>query len=403
MRRCVYTVILGDYDEPKPIPIRTPGFDYILFTDNDRIVAPGWQVRIIAKCENVQRKQREIKILAHKYLPDYNFTIYLDGSTAIRRDIGHLVKSYFRGGMLLKRHPSRDCVYQEGLRCIEINKAPVLAIEGQLEAYKNEGIPAKMGLYETGIILRDNNPEVNAVCEAWWKELFKTCNRDQISLPVVMRRMNFTPSVIPFNIAHIYIKVMQHKATVPEIKPMKPRVWYLTPFSTEKDIGGEYNAQIARVPQDDWVCIRDGDTIFLTPDNQWGKQIEDIVQAATGKYDLIGCITNRLRATTQLYKNEFSNDHNMLNHGKIAKELYEANYDSIKQNKGPVAGLFLLFPRRTWDKVKFREKCDTFDTHFGKELIKKGGKIGIAEGVYLYHWYRAWSQDPLNYKKHLLK
>ena len=210
------------------------------------------------------------------------------------------------------------------------------------------------------------------------------------------------PTVISYNVAQAYIKIMPHRTIVPKIKSEKPRIWYITPFSTDKNIGAEYNAQIARIPQEDWVCIRDGDTIFLTPENQWGKQIEDIVQKAAGKYDLIGCITNRLRSTSQLYQNIFSGDHNMLNHGRIAKELYETKYDAIRINKTPVAGLFMLFPRKTWDRVKFKEKCDTFDTHFGKELLKKGGKIGIAEGVYLYHWYRAWSDDPLNYKKHLM-
>ena len=158
MKRCVYTVIIGDYDEPKPIPVHTPGYDYILFTDNDRIVAPGWQVRIVARCDNPQRKQREIKILSHKYLPEYDFTIYVDGSTIIRRDIGHLVKTCFRGGMLLKQHPNRTCVYQEGAKVIELNKAPIESVERLLQSYRAEGIPENIGMYETGILLRENKP-----------------------------------------------------------------------------------------------------------------------------------------------------------------------------------------------------------------------------------------------------
>lgn len=404
MRRCIYTVIMGDYDVPKEPLVRPAGYDFILFTDNANLECPGWISRVVAKCDNPQRKQREIKILAHKYLPEYGLTIYLDGSTQLRRDINYLVQQYFKGGMLLKQHPTRNCVYSEGERVIELNKAPKEAVEAQLSGYRDEGVPTFIGMYETGIMIRENTPAVNAVCEAWWKEVFQTCNRDQISLPVVLWRLKYKPAVVSYQIAHSFIKLFKHRHQEVQQsieRTTVPRIWYLTPFSTDKNIGGEYNAQISKLPDNDWVCIRDGDTIFLSPDNQWGKQIADIVAKHGASYDLIGCITNRLRSTGQLYQNRFSDDHNMLNHGKIAKELFETKYDQVRDHPGPIAGLFLLFPKKTWEKVKFRENCDTFDTHFGKELIRKGGKIGIADGVYLYHWYRAWSNDPLNYKKHL--
>lgn len=404
LKRCVYTVILGDYDEPKQVQIKTPGYDYILFTDNPCLLAPGWKIRLIDKSDNPQLKQREIKILAHKYLPEYHFTLYLDGSTMIRKDIGHLVTTYFRGGMLLKKHPTRNCIYQEAEKCIELKKAPKQAISAQIDKYRREGIFSGAGLYETGIILRENKPPVNAVCEAWWEEVRTTCNRDQISLPVILRRKEFVPSVIPYQHAHVYIRVFKHKTTE-DVKPQPkvPKIHYLTPFAVDKNIGREYNEAVRCIPANDWICLRDGDTIFLTPDNQWGKQISDIVAKWGNSFDLIGCVTNRLRSTGQLYQNRFSDDHDMLNHGRIARELYDGKYDQVRDNKGPVAGLFLLFPKRTWDKVKFREGTETFDTHFGKDIIRRGGKIGIAEGVYLYHWYRAWTDKPLEYTQHLKK
>lgn len=404
MRRCIYTVILGDYDTPKEPLIRPLGWDFILFTDDANLDCPGWSRRVVAKCDNPQRKQREIKILAHKYLPEYSVTIYIDGSTQIKRDLSYLIQQHFRGGMLLKAHPARNCVYAEGARCIEIKKAPQELIEAQLSKYLEEGVPENLGMYETGIMIRENTPAVNKICEAWWRELFQTCNRDQISLPVVLWRAKFKPTVVGWQFIHGFIKIHKHKEQLAAAKnavPALPRIWYLTPFSTEKNIGKEYNEQISRIPPNDWICIRDGDTIFLSPENQWGKQISDIIATHGNKYDLIGCVTNRLRSTVQLHENTFSNNHDMLHHGGIAKALFETKYNSVRGHKQPIAGLFMLFPRKTWDKVKFRENSDTFDTHFGKDLIKLGGKIGIAEGVYVYHWYRAWSEDPLNDKKHL--
>lgn len=181
------------------------------------------------------------------------------------------------------------------------------------------------------------------------------------------------------------------------------RIWFSTPYATDKNIGRAYNEECRRAGPDDWICIRDGDTIFLTPENKWGQQIEDIVRIYGAQFDLIGCVTNRLRGTSQLYKGMFSNNHDIQHHAGIARELFEMKYDTVYPLAGAAAGLFLLFPKRTWDMVKFREHSATFDTHFSNMLRMKGGRIGIAEGLYLYHWYRGWAEEPLSYDKHLRK
>lgn len=178
-----------------------------------------------------------------------------------------------------------------------------------------------------------------------------------------------------------------------------PRIHYLTPYAVDKNIGRAYNEAVEPIPAGDWVCVRDGDTIFLTPD--WGRQIADIVARHGNTYSLIGCVTNRLRSTDQLYGNAFSDNHDMVNHGRIAHELRDTKYSDVRPYRQPVAGLFLLFPRSLWDIVKFKEKSITFDRQFGRDVMARGGRIGIAEGLYLYHWYRGWSVDPLNEVNHL--
>lgn len=71
-----------------------------------------------------------------------------------------------------------------------------------------------------------------------------------------------------------------------------------------------------------------------------------------------------------------------------------------------VAGVMMLFPKSVWQKVgKFPEggisiKGEFVDYHFSR-AVGKIGKLGIAEGVYLFHAYRMDAVDTRTHKDHL--
>lgn len=62
----------------------------------------------------------------------------------------------------------------------------------------------------------------------------------------------------------------------------------------------------------------------------------------------------------------------------------------------------MLFPKRVWNQVKFKENINYFDDEFSKEVIKKGGKLGLMKGLYVYHLYRIWSEKPIGDRGHLI-
>lgn len=173
---------------------------------------------------------------------------------------------------------------------------------------------------------------------------------------------------------------------------------YKTPFAIDLNIGRAYNEECARADKDDWICLRDGDTMFLLPD--WGRQIADIM-ARNSHYDLIGCMTNRLGALHQLHNRQCSGDGNIANHIAIARELHDKHYDQVKDYKQTVAGMFLLFPKRTWECHPFVENDIRFDIHFSRSIMKAGGRLGIATGFYLFHLYRFGAQNPKKEIDHL--
>jgi hypothetical protein len=394
MKKAIYTVITGSYDVLRPPLVRSAGFDYICFTDDPELQCEGWEMRYIEPAGDPCKQQRAIKIMPHKYLPEYQQTVYIDGSHQLKEDIAGLIEQHFSGNWLLKIHPQRKCIYQEGQACIRLGKAGADVVERQLLSYVAEGMPHDYGLYETGIMVRDNHPEVNAVCEGWYKEVEKYTHRDQLSLPVVLWRHGYKPQTIGARTINRYITIHKHAGG------QMPRIWYSTPFAPDKNIGRAYNEFCDIVPDNDWICLRDGDTMFLHP--HWGKQIQDVVLKYGQEYALLGCTTNRLRSTRQLYNNAFSENPDILHHKAIADELYTGKYDQVRNAGHEIAGLLMLFPKTTWKKVPFPENTIYFDSLFSQAVLRHGGKVGIMEGVYCFHFYRFDQPDPTTYKKHLL-
>ena len=179
-----------------------------------------------------------------------------------------------------------------------------------------------------------------------------------------------------------------------------PIIHHITPFLTG-DIGKGINQQIEHIPDKDWVCLRDQDTLFLLPHQ--GAMIENIVKS-NPSFDVIGCSTNRLASTFQLWQNEFSEVTDIVYHQQVAKQAYaEYGIDLSPVHEGEhLAGLFYLFRKELWNEIKFQEKSIQFDLIFCNELYKKGKKMAVAKGLYLFHLYRLGSKNPPTAINHIL-
>ena len=173
-------------------------------------------------------------------------------------------------------------------------------------------------------------------------------------------------------------------------------VRYITPFATDLNIGRAYNEAISELPEDCYVCLRDGDTMFLTSD--WGLQIEQIIKS-NPSFDLITCMTNRIAIKEHCVSGMFDED-SILRHVEKAKALQEFWGDIVTPtNVAP--GLCMIFHKSLWHKYKFKENSIIFDKEFSKDVIKGNGRIGLAKGLYILHLYRYGKENPKKYKAHL--
>jgi len=164
-------------------------------------------------------------------------------------------------------------------------------------------------------------------------------------------------------------------------------IYFGSPY-LQGNIGGAWNRFCCLVPDGDWICLVDADAMFLQPD--YGSFVEDI--AENSDYDLIGCVTNRVRNLRQCHDNDFSDNMDVRIHYDIAKER-RVLYGTTVEPFHCIAGLFMLFRKSLWDKVGgFREHTMNPDVTFSAEAKTAGAKVGIAKGLYLFHGYRIWQQ-----------
>lgn len=198
MRVACYTCIAGDYDSLLPHPVLRD-VDFIAFSDRD-IDPNGWDLRSIDPIPERPRLAAKMpKILPDRFLPDYETTIWIDGSHLIVDNffVRQAIESMGDSEMALYKHPWRDCIYDEANASMELQKYKDQPIWAQVDAYRAEGHPEHFGLWACGTLVRRNTPRIANLMDEWWREISKWSIQDQISLPVVFRRAGFQPATFP--------------------------------------------------------------------------------------------------------------------------------------------------------------------------------------------------------------
>lgn len=191
MKVVCYTCITGKYDNLLQPYIIANNVDYICFTDNMQIQAGIWKLVPIPdelKYLNNVKKQRIIKICPHKYLNNYDISIWVDGNIQIKDDLNKFISQYdlTQNFLYTRIHPIRNCIYDEAEACLRLNKDYNSIIEQQICKYKQDNYPKHIGMVETGIMLRlHNTNKCKMLCNEWACELLKYSHRDQLSFNYV--------------------------------------------------------------------------------------------------------------------------------------------------------------------------------------------------------------------------
>ena len=198
MKIAVYTSITNGYENLKPIPKnQSQDIDFICFTDNPMMYSNGWMLKPIPDDlikVPFHKQQRLIKILPHRYLPDYDISLWVDGNIQITCDVLKFIQEYDLNlySFYTRHHPSRDCIFQEARAVINMKKDTPSIVNPQMIQYKKEGFPEHFGMVESCIILRKHNkPTCVLLDNLWAEQILKYSHRDQLSFNYCLWKLKY--------------------------------------------------------------------------------------------------------------------------------------------------------------------------------------------------------------------
>ena len=224
----IYSAIFGKRDKLLDPEIINPNFDYIMFTDNEEFISDVWDIRIVPRTypKDPTRSARIYKMLPHKFLSEYDVSVWIDGNHIIVGSIEKLVDEYLSNSDLAvydhskMKNFGRNCIYNEARFYLKKKQIGVnirtkdrKKLKKQIRRYREEGYPEENGLIVSSVILRRHNePDVINFCDKWWKEILYGCKRDQLSFNYVQWLTNFEFDFIEGDARNnTTFKVVKHK------------------------------------------------------------------------------------------------------------------------------------------------------------------------------------------------
>ena len=177
--------------------------DILVFSEFSRFKSPVYNAKVY-------------KLLPHKFLI-CDISIWVDGNIFLLKEPQFYIDRWLRDAdMAIFMHNHAFRIYKEEmyLESMFKNRTPWVKdeVRNQLKHYRKIGIPEDTKMYMGGFIIRRHNERTARFNEAWWAEICRWSQRDQLSLPVIL--MQFPDLKVNFiggNIKkHKYLKYENH-------------------------------------------------------------------------------------------------------------------------------------------------------------------------------------------------
>lgn len=198
MKLAVYTVLVGTKEIlNNPLHYLGPAaksdldLDFICFTDNPALKSPTWDIRPLKSTPIPPEKlSRQPKALPHRFLPEHEFSLYIDNTVVFKRlprraDMGDTSGAVFRAF----RHPWRTCPQDEADIVVKAGLDNADTVAAQVAFYNRHRPLANIQPLTAGTVLlrRHTHPDILRFGELWWEQILLFSKRDQISLDFCAR------------------------------------------------------------------------------------------------------------------------------------------------------------------------------------------------------------------------
>ncbi len=197
-RCCVYTAAYGQ-GEPLPVQeVRAESdVDFIAFVGDPAIQSETWTIRHVPPLlpDDPARSSRYVKMHPHLLLPEFDASLYIDGSILLRRRPEDIFQSLLFGitdTMACFRHDQRRNIAEEAEAIAAWDLDDPAIVAEQLHAYALDGHTGSVPLIWAGFLLRfHNDKRVAEFMETWFSHVMAFSRRDQLAFPHVAEKTGF--------------------------------------------------------------------------------------------------------------------------------------------------------------------------------------------------------------------
>lgn len=202
-KKVIYTAIINDYDNLKDPHYVNEDYDYICFT-NQTFSSNVWKiVNLPVEMYELSpsRANRCLKWLPHRYLSEYDFSIYIDGSVQIIDNLNELMSNNTENRpMSLLPHNKRVNVWQEFNANIIQNKDSSVNLNRLFEFYVQQQVLTNHhNLYHQCCLFRYHNTNiVKQFDEDVWEMICNYTFRDQLITPYIVEKNNLNDYIYIF-------------------------------------------------------------------------------------------------------------------------------------------------------------------------------------------------------------
>lgn len=186
MKIAVYTFISGTYDNLKAFnPVFSEDADFYYLTDSPQETPDGsgkYKIIHVPIIKGYERyTARYCKMFSDRYFSEYDYTIWMDGSTSLQKNPKRLIEKYLSSfDIAAFKYPDEDCIYIHADKCVTVGRYLAEVINPHMAFYREEGFPEHEGLCEIRVVLRKNTEQVKVFNELWFETFNKWLTCDQL-------------------------------------------------------------------------------------------------------------------------------------------------------------------------------------------------------------------------------
>ncbi len=206
-KKVIYTVITNQYDHLFPSLEEQDGWDMICFTDDEGLIGAGWQVKPIPQFIQKQadgdavKTARLVKLLPHRFLEDYEYSLYLDANRLLSQKADVFVEDceddiVCLGSLYVDAYAAvENLIFEETKKQEEdtellfsqpkpLEESQKNMIEDLVVQWQKGGLPEYSGCPGTAVMgRRHNRPSVVQVMESWAEYVQSGLTIDEVAFP----------------------------------------------------------------------------------------------------------------------------------------------------------------------------------------------------------------------------